>query len=149
LGERTLGGALWVVLSLVVAAECFRLGLGSLGRPGPGFVAFGAAILIAIQGASLIFSGLRGAPARVADEPAGRWFAPLATMASLIVYAVSLPLLGFDVASFLFIGGLLFASAPQRLLQAVLLAAAAVVASHLLFITLLKVRMPPGLLGMG
>jgi putative tricarboxylic transport membrane protein len=149
LGETTLGGALWILLSLVVAAECVRLGLGSLGRPGPGFVAFGAALLVAVQGALLVISGLRGAAPRIADQQGGRWLAPLATMASLVAYAVSMPLLGFDLASFLFIGGLLFASAPRRLLQAIAMAAVAVVASHLLFITLLKVRMPMGILGTG
>jgi len=147
------GGALWIVFAAVVGAEAVHLGLGSFGAPGPGFLAFGAAVLMGTQGAALTVSGFLRAQAPVPPTEAqpneSSWVQPVITLIALFAYAALMPVLGFALASVLFIAGLLLAAPPRRWLASLLLAATAVFLSYLLFVTLLKVRMPAGILGLG
>lgn len=153
LNERTVGGCLWMFLGAFIAAEAFRLGLGTFGRPGPGFVAFGAAILMAAQGAALLLEGTVGVGKLSEECLRGReerhWGPPLLTVLALFLYVALMPELGFAVASFLFLAGMLLAPAGRNWIRNIALAAATVVLSYLVFVTLLKVRMPAGFLGFG
>lgn len=154
LNERAIGGIFWLALGIALVIESRRLGLGFLSQPGPGFVALCAAVLMGTQGAVLFLQGIVHSR-RLHQEPGERhkpplhWYLPIVTVVALVGYAAMLPVLGFSLASFLFLFGVLIASHRRSWKQALSLASGTVVFSYVLFVVLLRVRLPAGLLGLG
>jgi hypothetical protein len=57
-GDR-LSGMFWLVISLAIAVESYRLGVGQLHAPQPGFLPFFASLLLGVLSLSLLFSARR------------------------------------------------------------------------------------------
>ncbi|MDX9745147.1 MAG: tripartite tricarboxylate transporter TctB family protein [Syntrophales bacterium] len=145
--KELVSAALWLCAALAVMAASLHLGLGVLRHPGPGFLAFWSALLLAL------LSGVHTWRHRRAREkerpPAGAWVNPPGpaaawTTAVLILYALALPQLGYLSATF----GLmvaLFSMGKLKLRTAVSGAVLASVLTFILFDLFLRVPFPRGL----
>jgi len=147
----------------IAGLACLALSLGMLlltrGLPESPMVPVGPAfypriVLVLMAGLSLLLVVLdwravrRGRPAGAKAAAAPNYRLVVVTFTTFIVYVVLLPLLGFRIATFLFVGGLQALLEPPRSARrwALVLAIAIVttVVTHLAFEQYLSVLLPRG-----
>ena len=146
--RETIVSSFWLVFSLYVSFESYRLGLSTANRPGPGFFPFIAAVGIGLIAASRLINSLRvcasdeNSPLGIAGEAR----LVLGVIAGMTAYAFLLDLLGFLLCTFLLVAFYLRLVAARPWPTALTFAAAVSLASHLFFDVLLKAELPRGLL---
>ncbi len=138
----------WALFSVLVAWESSHLRLGSLHKPGAGFLPFLAACTLA--GLSLIVV-IQSLLKREEEEPAPgiekvRWSKALLILLFLLGYAFSLERLGFVITTFLLLFLLLKLIEPQSWPRTILISLFGSVLSYLFFQSWLQVQLPQGLL---
>jgi len=135
-------GIFFLSLSGFVIWESLRAGLGTPREPGPGFLSFCAGILLTVLSFALIGRGWR---VREPRKPLSRRV--VLGLVFIFAYALVLDILGFLVATFIFVG-ILFRLGEARswwfLLGASLVVTCAI---YLVFGVLLSVYFPRGILG--
>ncbi len=138
-----------MILSGVIALQSYRLGIGSVGNPGPGFIFFYAALFIGIM-AVLLLVGSR----RDKEKEAGpgvfenvHWVKVLLPFFYILVYALFLEKAGFIVCTFLLIFLLLKTIEAKRWSVAIFVGIAASLGTYAMFELWLHVRLPKGLMG--
>lgn len=139
----------WLMLSLYLSVESYRLGLSTANRPGPGFFPFIAAVGIGLIAALRFINTIRrGTPDNHLEPgmPGEAWLV-LYVIAGMVAYVLLLDSLGFLVCTFLLIVFYLKVIAARRWLVALSFAAAVALTSHLFFDVLLKAELPRGWLG--
>jgi putative tricarboxylic transport membrane protein len=147
--REIISGGLWLCIAVAVLAASVRLGLGAYDNPGPGFLAFGSGVLLAVlSGALLVVSvSAKEKPVPLTDLWRGRqWSIPLLAAATLILYGLVLSKLGYLIAT----GALmvvLFYLGKSKLRLAIPGALLAALATFFLFQYLLKMPLPRGLFG--
>jgi putative tricarboxylic transport membrane protein len=138
----------WLLLSLYLSVESYRLGLSTANRPGPGFFPFIAAAGIGLIAALRLVSSVR---VSVPDENselgiAGEAKLVLYVIAGMTAYAFSLDLLGFLLCTFLLVAFYLKLIAARRWSVTLIFAAVVALSSHLFFDVLLRAELPRGVL---
>jgi Tripartite tricarboxylate transporter TctB family len=136
----------WMVLALAVAAESGRLGFGTFGRPGPGFLPFLAAIcLAALAGAGLIQTVLKkpGVEAGSGFRTADILRIGLVT-AVLFAYVVLWDVIGFLSSTFLLLLFLFRCVEPLRWRTVFAASGLTLAFTYILFSVLLGARLPAG-----
>jgi len=128
--------------SLFVLWESLRVGLGTLNKPGSGFLPFCAGVILASLSLMLVYQGWG---LRKSQKPLS--LRVILALASLFVYSLVLETLGFMVATFLLVG--IFFRLGERRRWWVLLGMSVSVAllTYLIFGVLLQVYFPRGFLG--
>jgi putative tricarboxylic transport membrane protein len=144
-----MSGAFWFLFSVFIGYQSYRLGLGTLRMPGPGFLFFWTAIFIAVL--SLIDMGrsLRPTGKEEAKEGiAGRWNVTKVglVLLSLFLYVVLIEPLGFVPVTLLLFLFLLAVIEKKKWSFAVLVSLVVTILSYLMFETALKSQLPKGLL---
>ena len=123
----------------------YRLGMGSLRDPGPGFIPFFSGILLA--GLSLAIF-MRSVIRKEEASSFGKgWKKGLWVTGSLLIYVLILESMGFIVTTFFFLMLSTLSFQPRRWTGAFLLSLLTVIISYLIFSVWLKVQLPIGLLG--
>jgi putative tricarboxylic transport membrane protein len=138
----------WLLLSLYLSVESYRLGLSTANRPGPGFFPFIAAAGIGLIAALRLVSSVR---VSVPDENselgiAGEAKLVLYVIAGMTAYAFSLDRLGFLLCTFLLVAFYLKLIAARRWSVTLIFAAVVALSSHLFFDVLLRAELPRGVL---
>jgi len=146
-----ISGTIWLLFSLVVIEESYRLGLGALRAPEAGFLPFVAGMTLGILSFLLLLStgGLKQRrTGKVEGLSFNRQRLPKVfyIMTSLFVYALLLPTLGFILCTGIFIGFLLIAIERQRWPVVISTAILVPFISYLLFDVWLKMNLPKGFL---
>ena len=98
-------GFFWFIFSVFVSYESYKLGLGTLHQPGPGFLFFWTGIVIAILSLIVIVRSLRKRSPEEAQEPAfGKRNVTkiVLVLISLFLYALLMERLGFLIVTLLF-----------------------------------------------
>jgi putative tricarboxylic transport membrane protein len=142
-----------LLLALVILYESARLGLGSVGSPGPGFLPFwGATVLFVtsvIQFLLKVFSKIKE-PKEEREESflLGRgWRKVLYIILALVIYTIFLEKIGFILCVFFLMVFLLTVIEARRwyiiLLESVLIT----LISYVIFEKGLTVNLPKGVLG--
>jgi putative tricarboxylic transport membrane protein len=142
-----ISGIFWLVFAVLVSIESRRLGLGTLHRPGPGFLFFWAGIFLAIM--SLIV--LMRAWSQNAESSerifGGRNVLKAAlVIASLFAYGLLMEWIGFvpiTLVLFVFLLGMI---EKKGWVFTALVSIAVTVAAYLIFETALQSQLPKGLL---
>jgi len=136
----------WVLLALSVAAESGRLGFGTFGRPGPGFLPFLAGICLAVlAGAGMIQTILKKS-----DTEAGSGFRAADILriglvaAVLFVYVFLWDVLGFLASTFLLLLFLFRCVEPLRWRTVFVASSLTLAFTYILFSVLLGARLPAG-----
>ncbi|MDC7785618.1 tripartite tricarboxylate transporter TctB family protein [Rhodoplanes sp. TEM] len=145
------GGVVFLAVGLAVTWLALDLDLGNLRLVGPGAIPLAVGAGMVGLSVALIVRSLRSpSPAAGDEDPPDPWgrvrVAAIVALMALFVFA--LPVVGFLIASFALMY-VCFAIGLGRPFSVFALVAAAVtaVAAHVLFVMLLDVRLPAGLLG--
>jgi putative tricarboxylic transport membrane protein len=150
IGRDGIAGLILLAISLVLLVKSFQLPSLPIVPVGPGF--YPAIVLSFMAGASalLVLQDLlkRRVPAAAGDAPRRNYRLVVVTFAIVGAYVVLLPLLGFRVATVLFVGALQAAlGRPQTARQWAALAAIALgtaALSYFIFERYLLVLLPRG-----
>jgi putative tricarboxylic transport membrane protein len=140
----------WVVFSLAVVLESWRLDVGTLHAPGPGFLPFMAAGLLGgLAVIALIQSwGLQKETEKGREGFGGNLLRVILLTAVLIVYIYLLNVLGFLIDTFLLLLCLFRVMEPLAWKTVFLASLITLVLVYLLFNTFLGTPLPKGLLGL-
>ncbi len=141
---------IWMALGILFVAGAWQQGLMRKGVPGPGFLPF-------FSGLALVFVSLFVLlPALGRREKAGRRpFFPerdslrktLLALIALLAFVAALEYTGYLLTTFLFIFFISRLMEPKGWRATALLASLTAVFSYTLFVVLLEVQLPKGLLG--
>ncbi len=139
----------FLVFSIYVCGVSWSLGLGSLRKPGAGFMPFWSGILIGALALVLLLQGLRPAltkPAEEGKETVNRKAIGL-TLVYFLTYIASLEYVGFIIGTVLFVGIILKTIGKKSWLLAASTSVAMAAASYYVFKVWLQAELPKGLLG--
>ena len=142
-------GAIGVALAAGYLALARRLPMGEMDQPGAGVFPVIVGILVLLASLAVLWEGWRMPADATVEMPAGADAGRVACLLGLIVgYVVLLPWLGQLVGSFLFCLLLVRLLSGQGWVRAAIPAAAIAAAAYLVFVRLLQVQMPRGILGL-
>lgn len=140
---------LWLGIAIAVLIVSVRLGIGPFHNPGPGFLLFWAGILLAVFSGTLFAAGVKGQENSTsgAELWKGRkWCVPFLVAATLFIYGLAMPILGYIPATFV-LTAVLFGAGRVKMRLAIPGALLAAVSTFVLFDSLLKMPLPRGPLG--
>ncbi len=133
------------LVAVFAAVKAAGIGFGSFESPGPGFFPFWLAVLLAVV-AAVYYAAYRGADEAAPPRKYWRLRRPAIAAAIMFVFLQALEYLGFGTATlFLFVAWLRGVE-KQRWLKAGLVAAIGTVSFYVLFVVLLQLTVPRGLL---
>ncbi len=143
---------IWVFLGLGICVGSVQLKLGTLHKPGPGFMPFLSGGFLILFGSILL--GLTISKGIEKEETNGKearmnvnWKNFLFTLSGLLAYALLLEPIGFYFTTFLFLFFLFKLTESKKWLMPVGLAGTSVILSYLIFSVWLKVQFPSGIFG--
>jgi hypothetical protein len=140
-----ISGVLWLLAAGFVTASGARLGIGAYDNPGPGFLPFWSGLGLALLAVVLLLLSLgsrtssEGCPLRLPRRSG------VLVVVSLALYCWLLPRLGYLVATTCLML-VLFGIGRMRIRAVVLGSLLAVFLSYVLFLHVLKVPLPRGIL---
>jgi putative tricarboxylic transport membrane protein len=153
MGTRLGDLAASAVLAALAGAACvgaWRLGLGDVHNPGPGFMPFAAAALLGVMAAVQLARGLLSAPPPsegAAPFAASRWSTVAIVLGALVGFGALIDPLGFALTTFLMLAVLFGVIARKRWWVALAAALTIAVAASLAF-RALGLQLPAGPLGL-
>ncbi len=139
----------WVLFSVITCVEAYRLNLGTVHEPGPGFFPFGAGFIMLILSLAALLQS-RAKKQKVEEtsrQETFRWWNILIILAAITAYALSLEKIGFLINSFLFMCLLLKVVEPQTWKTAIIGGLITAVAANLIFNVIFQAQIPSGVLG--
>lgn len=144
-----IGGFFFLGVGVFFAVYSRRLDIGTMAEPGPGFLPFWAGVLLWIM--STVLLGKAFFMKFEAGEPFfpehDSWKRVAMIVLSLVVYNLLLQPLGFILVTFLFVGFLVKFIFPQTWFRSVVTAALSTAGVQFIFVNLLEIHFPKGLLG--
>ena len=142
-------GLFFIGLSLFVCQQSGVIGLGTLRKPGPGLIIFGAASGIGVLALALVVKSFILKADQINfgnDERSISRGKFLSISASLFVYAIIVKWLGFAPSTFLFVFFVLHTIESQRWWRILVKAVLITIANYLAFVVWLGISLPKGLL---
>ncbi len=142
----------WLSASIVICVESFHMGIGTTRNPGTAYFALLSAGMLGILSLALLLKALFS-KRRTADQGpvSSRTFARGAfVVASLVGYAIVMPIAGYLISTFLLLTLLFWVFDPRKirwLLSSMAFSILATAASYCLFATLLNCQFPRGYFG--
>ncbi len=139
----------WLLLSLFICVESYRLKLGTINTPGPGFFPFSAGLIMLLLSLAALFQSIKkksNVEKKPRQEPL-RWWNIVIILAATTAYAFSLEKVGFLINTFLFMCLLLKVVEPQTWKTAIIGALITAVAANLIFNVIFQAQIPSGVLG--
>jgi hypothetical protein len=139
-----------LAVALFLTIQSFRLSLGPLGQPGPGFLGFLLGIGLAVAASALILIHWGEGPEKAGSPPAafwrpGGWKRPLFSLGALVAFVVSMWTLGALATMVLFFLFWLRGLERTSWLLASLVSGIGTACFYLVFARLLQIPLPPGL----
>lgn len=141
----------WLLLGLGAVYLSHRLGLGTLTRPGPGFLTFWSGVILCVL-SGVVF--IQGTMARRGEEGMAlqglwtgmNWSKPIHVVLALLTYVLVFTSLGFLLTTSFLLLFLFKGIEPETWRRAFLSAALASLVSYVLFGIWLQVQLPKGIL---
>ena len=139
--------AFWLLFSIYVAIESYRLDLGNWHDPGPGYFPFGAALLFGCMALPVFIKSLKEVSASkgvsgAREKP--RWQNVVLVLIAMVLYTFLLNTVGFVLCTFLIVVFFVKIVAQQRWTRSIMVALSMAVGSYLLFGLFLKAPLPEG-----
>jgi putative tricarboxylic transport membrane protein len=144
-----IGGTFWFLFSVFIGYQSFRLGLGTLRMPGPGFLFFWTAVFIGTLSLIDIWRSLKqeGVQAAKATTAGSSNIIKVAlVLLSLLIYVALVEWLGFVLTTLLLFLFLLGVIEKKKWSFAILVSVIVTACSYLVFETALSSQLPKGLL---
>jgi putative tricarboxylic transport membrane protein len=148
-GRDMLSGAFWLVVAIFAGIEAARVGVGSISRPGPGFLPFCSVLVIGGFGAMLTLTSYLRKTVTEKKAPLWkglRWKQVVLVLVTLSAYAILLPRIGYLIATFLLMMVLFGIIERPRLWVQFVTALVTVLATYVVFYVWLEIQLPKGLL---
>lgn len=145
-----ISGIFWLLFSAFVSIDSYRMGLGTLHQPGPGFLFFWTAVAMGILSTVILVQAWAG---KKAEEPESSIFGKenvlkiIFVLLSLFLYAFFMETLGFIPVTLLLFIFLLGMIEKKRLSFTIFVSVVVTGISYLIFEIWLKSQLPKGLLG--
>lgn len=139
----------WLLFSLLTCIESYRLRIGSIGKPGPGFFPFGVGLIMLILSVIALFQtlGKKQKGEQSISRESMRWWNIVLILAAIPLYALSLEKIGFLINTFLFVSLLLKVVEPQRWKTSLVGGLITAIAAHVVFNVIFRTQIPSGILG--
>jgi len=144
-----ISGIFWFLFSVFISIDSYRMGLGTLHQPGPGFLFFWTAVVMGILS---IVTFVRAWMGKKAEEPESSIFGKenvlkiIFVLFSLFLYAFFMETLGFIPVTLLLFIFLLRMIEKKRLSFTIFVSVVVTGTSYLIFEIWLKSQLPKGLL---
>ena len=145
-----LSGIFWLIFAVIIAIKSYRLGLGKIVEPGPGFLFFWAGIVLAIMSLVIIFGTFDRKKAGEPDKPIlgeVNFRKIILVLAAVFLYALLIETLGFLLVTGMLFVFLLGVVEKKGWLFTVLSSFIVTSAAYLVFKTWLQTQLPAGILG--
>ena len=146
-----LGSVLAILIGVYVAVTAYKLGLGSLHKPGAGFIFFWAAVLLIVLAGIDLGISIRGKARESSEEKplwkGFRWHKVIWVLAGLSAYTYFFNALGFLLSTFLVMLFLFKIVEPFKWVNAILGSLLTIAIVYAVFGVWLKVPFPSGFLG--
>jgi putative tricarboxylic transport membrane protein len=141
-----------LLIALAVLLGSVKLGLGTIGSPGPGFLPFLAAVVLAFSSGihflSKIFSNVQRPNGTVASLWVGaKWRKVIYVVLALVIYSIFIEEVGFIVCTFLVMMVLLLVMEVKHWYTVLIGGALVALISYVVFEKLLAVGFPIGIFG--
>jgi putative tricarboxylic transport membrane protein len=147
LNRNLLSGLFLSLASIYACVRAYHLGMGSASSPGPGFIPFGIAALLGLMSIYLCVRGIvevaRGHEERAVFKGVA-WKKAMLVVVILGGYGAFFNLLGFLIATFLFMMLLLWVVGRQKLSLSLIVSVVTAGGAHLLFVVLFNLPLPMG-----
>jgi putative tricarboxylic transport membrane protein len=142
----------WILMAAGICFGSFRLSLGELHKPGPGFFSFLAGAILGILSFVVFLQSLRGEGAFVEEKESffpnpRRTLKMVYVIIALILYVIGMDYLGFFFSTLLFMGFLLRGIDPQRWSVVFLVSILGAITSYAVFQYWFDVPLPGGIFG--
>jgi putative tricarboxylic transport membrane protein len=144
-----LSGLFWLIFSVFVSCESYKLGLGTLHQPGPGFLFFWTGLVVGILSVTIIIRSFKKeSPDHAERTSLGKWNVKkiIQVLASLFLYTLFMESAGYLPVTLLLFLFLLGVVEKKGWRFAALVSVIVSVASYLLFEVALQSQLPRGLL---
>lgn len=146
--SQRISGLLLSILSLWICIESFRISIGSLGNPGPGFIGLLSGLVMGIFSVILTIFPNRFIKDSSEGEKTiftGKIWKVVYTLTALCAYGFFMEILGFLISTFLLMIFLLMGIERQKWWFALIVSALTVIGCYILFILCLHISLPKGL----
>ena len=139
----------WLLFSLILCIESYRLNIGAIRNPGPGFFPFCVGLVMAGLSLIAIIQSERKCERKEGSghEEPFRWWNIAIILAAILVYALVLETVGFLICTFLFVSLLLKVVEPQSWKATILGGLIMAVSADILFNLILQSQIPSGIFG--
>jgi putative tricarboxylic transport membrane protein len=139
--------AFWLLFSIYIAVESYRLDLGNWHDPGPGYFPFGAALLFGCMAFGVFLKSLREVTASKARFESGgkrHRYNVILVLTAMVLYTFLLNTIGFVLCTFLIVVFFVKVVSMQRWSSSILMGLCMAIGSYLLFSFFLKAPLPKG-----
>ena len=136
----------WLVFAVIVSLESRRLGLGTLHRPGPGFLFFYAGIFLGIMSFIVLVKAWTTKEAGGSIFAGKNIFKIICVVASVFAYGLLMERVGFIPVTLLLFLFLLGVMERKGWVFTILVSLAVTAAAYTLFEVLLQSQLPKGIL---
>ena len=141
-------GIFFLALSVYVCAMSLRLNLGTLHKPGPGFIPFWSGVLLGVLTLIMLIQGMRAHQTSDSVKREKTHWKPISlTLIALFVTVLIFEYLGFVVSTVLFVGFLFKGVEKKGWFVTLVASLALALASHYIFKVLLQAELPKGIVG--
>lgn len=144
-----ISGIFWLIFSLIMSIESYRVGLGTLHKPGPGFLFFWTSIFLGIMSLITLVRAWRTKKTGETEIPI---FGKLnitkiiLVLISIFLYALLMETLGFILITLLLFIYLLRVIEKKSWLLTIFVSITVSAIAYLIFETWLKCQLPKGFL---
>ena len=143
-----ISGIFWVIFSLFVSYQSYKLGLGTLHQPGPGFLFFWTGIVVTVLSLMVILRTFGRLPA---EEKAKSIFRkgsrskPVFVLISILTYGLLMERIGFLAVTFLLFLFLLGVVERKKWVFTLIVSLVVTSASYWVFEVWLQSQLPKGI----
>jgi hypothetical protein len=138
----------WLGVGSAIAIGAYNLGIGAVNNPGPGLFPFVIGLGMMLLSVSIIATSIGTTAAPTTGPTPRQTLTTLAVIGALVFYALALERIGFVLCTILFLFGLLTVLGRYGWLVAATASVGMTAGSYLIFMTLLKLHLPSGPLGL-
>lgn len=145
-----ISGIFWVIFSLFISYQSYKLGLGTLHQPGPGFLFFWTGIAVAFLSLTVILRSLSKPSAEERGRlvfGTGNTTKTVLVLVSILIYGLLMERLGFLIVTLLFFIFLLGVVEKRKWSLTLFVGIIVTVMSYLVFEVWLQSQLPKGILG--
>ncbi|MBW1799166.1 MAG: tripartite tricarboxylate transporter TctB family protein [Deltaproteobacteria bacterium] len=145
-----ISGLFWFLFAVIIVIKSYRLGLGKVVEPGPGFLFFWAGIVLGIMSLAIIFGSFKRKKTEEPDKPifgSISFRKILFVLVAVFLYALLIETLGFILVTVMLFIFLLCVVEKKGWLLTILSSFSVTIAAYLVFQTWLGTQLPRGILG--